>query len=151
MTRDIDLLRRFDQVCVNLSITTDCEDVRRAFEPRNPPIRDRLDAAATVAAAGVPVAITLTPLLPIVDPDGFASQVAETGARRFAIDQIADTSGHFRAGTGESARCLADGLAWDSARYQHASAVITDRLAPDIRAGVAGFSPDYLLSSPAPR
>lgn len=151
VTRDIDLLRRFDQVCVNFSITTDSEDVRRAFEPRNPPILDRLAAAATVAAAGMPVAITMTPLLPIADPDGFASQVAETGARRFAIDQFADTSGHFRAGTGESARCLAEGLAWDSDRYQHARDVIADRLAPNIRAGVAGFSPDYLLSNPAPR
>ncbi|MXV79847.1 MAG: radical SAM protein [Chloroflexi bacterium] len=151
VTRDIDLLRRFDKVCVNFSITTDSEDVRRAFEPRNPPIRDRLSAAATVAAAGVPVAITMTPLLPIADPDGFTSQVAETGARRFAIDQFAETAGHFRAGTGESARCLAEGLAWDSDQYQHARDVITDRLAPNIRAGVAGFSPDYLLSSPAPR
>jgi len=106
VVRDIDLLRRFDQLCVNLSITTDSEDVRRAFEPRNPPIQDRLDAAREVAEAGIPVAITMTPLLPIADPDGFASQVAETGARRFAIDQFADTSGHFRAGTGESARIL---------------------------------------------
>lgn len=151
VVRDIDLLRRFDQVCVNLSITTDSEDVRRAFEPRNPPIQDRLNAAREVAEAGIPVAITMTPLLPIADPDGFASQVAETGARRFAIDQFAATAGHFRAGTGESARCLADDLAWDSDRYQHASAVITDRLAPDIRPGVSGFSPDFLLSSLSPR
>ncbi|MCY3922449.1 MAG: radical SAM protein [Chloroflexi bacterium] len=150
VTRDVDLLKAFDRVCVNFSITTDSEEVRRAFEPRNPPIPDRLKAACEIAEAGIPVAITMTPLLPIDEPRRFAEQVAATGAHRFVVDQFVETSGHFRAGTGEAAICLAGGSSWDAERYQHTRDVLMTRLAPDIREGESGFSPDYLLSSPAP-
>ena len=151
VVRDIDLLRRFDRVCVNFSVTTDSEAVRRAFEPRNPPIPDRLEAAAAVATAGIPVAITITPLLPLEDAKRFAERVKATGARRFAIDTLVETRGHFRAGTGNAARSLADQLGWDEQSYQRAREVMFESLAPKIREGAAGFSPDYLLSSPAPR
>lgn len=151
VTRDIDLLGAFDRVCVNFSITTDSEEVRRAFEPRNPPIPDRLNAACEVADAGIPVAITMTPLLPIEEPRGFAEQIAATGARRFAVEEFVETSGHFRAGTGELGRCLAERFGWDTKRYQQARDVLISRLAPDIREGEPGFSPDYLLNSPSPR
>ena len=118
VARDIDLLREFEEVCVNFSVTTDSEDVRRAFEPRNPPIADRLGAATVVADAGIPVAITMTPLLPLADPQCFAEQVKATGGRRFAIDPLVETTGHFRAGTGETARVLAHELGWDDQSYQ---------------------------------
>ena len=151
VSRDIDLLSEFDQVCVNFSVTTDSEEVRRAFEPRNPPIPERLRAARMIADAGIPVTITITPLLPVADPRGFAERVAATGACRFVVDQFVETAGHFRAGTGEAARGLADELGWDSDRYWQAREALVAGLSPDIRAGVAGFSPDYLLSSPSPR
>ncbi|MDE2746234.1 MAG: radical SAM protein [Chloroflexota bacterium] len=151
VTRDIDLLQRFDRACVNFSITTDSEAVRRAFEPRNPPIQDRLQAAREIAEAGIPVAITMTPLLPVVDVVAFAERVSEAGARRFVIDRFAETSGHFRAGTGETAQCLAEQFGWSGDRFREAVELLTTALAPNIRAGEAGFSPSYLLSSPAPR
>ena len=151
VTRDIDWLRTFDRVCVNFSITTDSEEVRRAFEPRNPPIPDRLKAACEIAEAGIPVAITMTPLLPIDEPRRFAEQVAATGARRFVVDQFVETSGHFRAGTGEAAIGLADRSSWDAERYQQTRDVLMSRLAPDIREGESGFSPSYLMNSPSPR
>ena len=151
VTRDIDLLRDFEQVCVNFSITTDSEEVRRAFEPRNPPIPKRLHAAAQLAEAGIPVAITMTPLLPLSDPQRFAEQVAATGAHRFVTDQFVETAGHFRAGTGEQACCLAERLNWSTDGYGRARDALFEMLSPDIREGVDGFSPDYLLSSPARR
>ena len=150
VTRDIALLQNFEQVCVNFSITTDAEDIRRAFEPRNPPIADRLDAAATVAAAGVHVAITMTPLLPLADATSFAQRVAATGATRFVTESFASTTGHFRAGTGESATDLSASIGWDQAAYESARDTLLRELAPNIREGESGFSPDYLLSSPAP-
>ena len=150
VTRDIDLLRRFDQVCVNLSVTTDSEDIRRAFEPRNPPIPDRLQAARELADAGLPVAITMTPLLPIQAPQRFAQLVAETGAQRFVVDRFAATSGRFRAGTADAAAALSSQFGWNADSYQAARDLLMQRLSPDIREGVDGFSPDYLLSSPAP-
>src|ERR1700704_5683506 len=36
--RDIDLLRRFERVRVNMSIPTDSERVWKAFEPKSPPL-----------------------------------------------------------------------------------------------------------------
>lgn len=151
VSRDVDLLSEFREVCVNVSVTTDSEDVRRAFEPRNPPIPERLHAASVIAEAGIPVAITMTPLLPIENPREFVEQVAATGARRFVVDHFVETAGHFRAGTGHAARCLADEFGWDADGYQRARDTLVEGLAPDIREGVAGFSPEYLLSSPSLR
>ena len=147
VTRDIDLLGEFQEVCVNFSVTTDSEEVRRAFEPRNPPIPDRLRAATEVAEAGIPVAITMTPLLPLADPARFAERVAATGAWRFVTDDFVETAGHFRAGTGASARRLAEEFEWDSERYRQARDVLVDALSPDICEGEAGFSPAFLLNS----
>ncbi len=149
-TRDIDLLRRFEQVCVNLSITTDSEAVRRAFEPRNPPIPDRLAAARQLADAGIPVAITMTPLLPLEDAAGFADRVQATGARRFVTESFTPSTSHFRAGTGGQARELSREFGWDDNAYVSARDLLLGRLAPNIREGEAGFRPEFLLSSPAP-
>lgn len=151
VSRDIDLLRRFNQVCVNISITTDSEEIRRAFEPRNPPIPDRLRAATELVCSGIPVAITMTPMLPLENAERFAEQVAETGARRFVVDRFTETTGHFRAGTGEQAQSLAGGFEWDDDSYRRAREVLVARLSPNIREGVEGFSPRNLLSSPLPR
>src|SRR5438552_12421231 len=46
VVRDIDVLSRFDHVRVNLSIPTDSETVRGAFEPQAPPLERRWAAAA---------------------------------------------------------------------------------------------------------
>ena len=151
VVRDIDLLQEFDQVCVNFSITTDSEDVRRAFEPHNPPIPDRFDASTAVAEAGIPVAITMTPLLPIADPEAFAQRVADTGAQRFVTESFAATKGHFQAGTGESAIELSAAYEWDRTAYETARDVLLRELAPNVREGESGFRPDFLLSNPSPR
>src|SRR3990172_8558175 len=45
VTRDIDLFQRFERLRVNVTITTDSEDVRRRYEPRCPPISARIDAS----------------------------------------------------------------------------------------------------------
>ncbi len=141
VARDIDLLQRFKQVCVNFSITTDSETVRRAFEPRNPPIAARLDAAREIADAGLPVAITMTPLLPVENPTSFAHRVAETGASRFIVESFSPTAGRFRGGTGQTALELAERLNWDGAAYEQARQALIFELAPNIREGEAGFSP----------
>ncbi|MDE2966020.1 MAG: radical SAM protein [Chloroflexota bacterium] len=151
VTRDVDLLQRFEEVCVNFSITTDSEEVRRAFEPRNPPIQSRLQAAREVADAGIPVAITMTPLLPVEDPSDLASRVARTGASRFVVESFSPTGGRFRGGTGEPAQALARRLGWDCAAYERTRQALRHELAPNIREGRDGFSPRNLLSSPSPR
>ena len=148
VVRDIDLFAEFDDVCVNFSVTTDSEAVRRAFEPRNPPISARLQAATEVASAGIPVAITMTPLLPLDDPQTFADRVLRTGASRFAVEHFTRSVGQFRAGTSSEARLLAKCMAWDQSSYQRARDALLDQLAPHICEGEAGFHPDFLLNRP---
>lgn len=84
-TRSADVLRDLDLIqaihapglCqVNLTVSTDCDEVRRAFEPTCPPIPARLAAAEQLCQAGVQVAVTVTPLLPMRDIPAFARQLA---------------------------------------------------------------------------
>ncbi len=65
VVRDIDLFQRFgDTITVGISIPTDSDTVRKAFEPRAPSIARRLEAARTLHEAGVPVTVAVAPLLP---------------------------------------------------------------------------------------
>src|SRR5207245_739664 len=60
VARDLDLLRQFRAVRVNMSIPTDSEQVRQAFEPKAPPLAKRWQALADIRAAGVPAGICVT-------------------------------------------------------------------------------------------
>ena len=63
--RDFDLLRILaDRIEVGISVPTDREDIRRIFEPRNPPVRARLGAAEALRNAGIPVRLHVSPALP---------------------------------------------------------------------------------------
>src|SRR5437763_9943271 len=50
VVRDLDVLQQFRAVRVNISIPTDSEEVRRAFEPKAPPLEKRWEAMAEVKA-----------------------------------------------------------------------------------------------------
>ena len=67
VVRDCDLLRRIEdnggRVQVNMTVTTDDEDVRRTFEPFCPSNPVRLSAISEVQAEGVEACITMTPIL----------------------------------------------------------------------------------------
>ena len=67
VVRDCDLFLGIEdkggRVQVNMTVTTDDEDVRRTFEPYCPSNPTRLGAIAEVQAAGVDACITMTPLL----------------------------------------------------------------------------------------
>jgi DNA repair photolyase len=65
VVRDIDLFQRFgDTLTVGISIPTDSEVVRRAFEPRAPAIPRRLSAACQLKEAGIRTIASIAPLLP---------------------------------------------------------------------------------------
>src|SRR5207253_9423858 len=51
VVRDIDVLRQFRRVRVNVSIPTDSESVWRTFEPKAPPLEKRWAAASELQAA----------------------------------------------------------------------------------------------------
>src|SRR5437667_2611281 len=71
VVRDLDLLGQFRFIRVNMSIPTDSEAARLAFEPKAPPLEKRWEAIAAVKAAGVPVGICVTPMLPLENPEAF--------------------------------------------------------------------------------
>lgn len=146
VTRDIDLLRQFEHIQVNMTVTTDDETVRKAFEPTCPPNPHRLEAIQQIHAAGIPTAITMTPLLPVRDPAEFAETLRQTGVPRFVVQYFHVTRSRFVAGTGEKARQLCEAMGWTEARYEAVCAVLRAAL-PDVREGQAGFVP-YWLDSP---
>lgn len=144
--RDLDLFRKFGEgsLCVNFSITTDSEAIRRQFEPKCPPIEARLAATRDLSGAGVRTAVTMTPLLPLADAGSFAEQVRATGARRFVTEPFVATAGAFSAGTGEDAIALADAAGWGAEAYSAAERALRTAL-PGLRVGRSGFAPSWLL------
>lgn len=146
VVRDLDLLARFRRVCVNMTVSTDCEDVRRTFEPRCEPIAARLEAVAKVVEAGIPAVVTLTPLLPVRSPRHLAAALRATGVRRFVVQSFHPTKGNFVAGTGEAALDMTKALGWSEARYREVRSFLGTNL-PEVREGQAGFDPDWLLAT----
>lgn len=65
VVRDIDLFQKFgDSLDVGISIPTDSDTVRKAFEPRAPSIGRRLAAARQLKEAGIRTIASVAPLLP---------------------------------------------------------------------------------------
>ncbi len=65
VTRDIDLFKRFEDIEVGLTITTDDERMKRLFEPASPSIQSRLEALKTIHDAGVETYVFIGPMLPL--------------------------------------------------------------------------------------
>ena len=140
VTRDLDLLRRFEHVQVNMTITTDSEEVRRAFEPTCPNNRVRLRAIQEVHEAGIDACITLTPLLPVEDPEALAWSLSATGVQRFIVQPFHPQRGKFVAGTRDAAMEMVEKYRWDRQRYNEVLRVLRERL-PNLGEGKEGFAP----------
>lgn len=147
VTRDLDLLRCFDAVRVNLSIPTDCEEVRRAFEPKAPPLEERWEAAHKVREAGVAVGLCVTPMLPLRDPESFVRRVTEFRPAVLVIQDFHDSGGGFGADTGEKALGLLKERAWSTADYQKVKMAL-ERQGP-LWEGESGFFPPFSRRPPA--
>lgn len=90
-----------------MTITTNDEGVRRACEPTCPPYRQRLEAIIAINEKvrnepDYTTGITMTPLLPTDNPEGFARDLAQSGIDRFIIQPTHTgkiNPGRFRAAT----------------------------------------------------
>ena len=79
--QDLDLFAAFgDRLSVGISIPTDDDTVRQVVEPHAPTIPSRWAAVEQLAAAGIPVAIAVTPLLAVHDAQAFARRAKGSGA-----------------------------------------------------------------------
>jgi DNA repair photolyase len=144
VVRDLDLLLKVDEAgghtTVNITITTDSSRVRRAFEPRCPTNKVRLDAAARLVTAGVDTAITLSPLLPIEDVDRFADDLLASGVERFVVQPFHPERGRWVRGTREEALALTRSMGWDDLAYRRVVGQLQERL-PVLLEGKEGFAP----------
>ncbi|MDZ7263060.1 MAG: radical SAM protein [candidate division KSB1 bacterium] len=65
--RDIDLLKKFKNIDVGLTITTDRDEIRQIFEPAAPPIPARIAALRQLHEQGIRTWVFIGPVLPM-DP-----------------------------------------------------------------------------------
>jgi DNA repair photolyase len=139
-TRDIDLFQRFKVIQVNMTVTTDSEEVRKAFEPLCPSNKVRLKAIKEINEAGVSSCITMTPLLPLESPRSFAQELLDTGIEKFIIQPFHADRGKFVAGTREDAMTVIKKYNWGKEGYEAALKVIKEYI-PNIGEGKKGFAP----------
>jgi DNA repair photolyase len=140
VVRDLDVLGRFHAVRANLSIPTDSERVRQAFEPKAPPLERRWSAAAEVRAAGIPVGLCLTPLLPLDDAERFVARIVEFRPDVLVVQDFHDSHGGFGADTGTEARALLAESGWSPTDYEHVLRRFRERVS-EVYEGEAGFFP----------
>lgn len=140
ITRDIDLLTKFDVVQVNMTVTTDSENVRKAFEPICPSNKSRLKAIQEVTASGIQTCITMTPLLPLENPNEFVKELLNTGVKKFIVQPFHPEKGKFVASTRELAIEQMKKMNWNESKYNEAVEVFRKEL-PWLGEGKQGFAP----------
>lgn len=159
VTRDTEIMEQIiangGRVQVNMTVTTDDDDVRRHVEPGCPSIPARLRAITEVAATKVETAITMSPLLHVSDHEGFAQHLLATGADRFIAQalhpQRHSDSPAFKATTWlQAIQPMADLMECEPkhvmARHQRqykADIAELSKHLPHIAEGRAGFRPPF--------
>ncbi len=123
VVRDCDLFRQIEtnggRVQVNMTVTTDDEDIRRTFEPFCPANPVRLPAIGQVQAAGVNACITMTPLLLVSSPYAFADSLIATGVQKFIAQPFHFNRGRFVAATrAQALDLMAEKLGCDRASFK---------------------------------
>ena len=155
VVRDVDLLLQIEansgRVQVNMTVTTDDEDIRRTFEPFCPSNMVRLKAIGEVQDAGVETCITMTPLLLVSQPYAFVDSLLETGVEKFIAQPFHFSRGKFVASTRETAfNLMAKKLGCERSEFQEVYLehyrrvfeVLRDSL-PNLGEGKNGFKPPF--------
>ncbi len=137
--RDFDLLKQFQNVRINMSIPTDSETVRKAFEPKAPPLEPRWRAIKAARAEGIPVGICVTPMLPLENPDAFVDRLCQFDPEVLVVQDFHDSGAGFGADTGPIARRLLAQTRWSPAEYRRCVAQLRARRM--VYEGEAGFFP----------
>ncbi len=120
VTRDIDILTRFQHLQVNMSITTDNEEIRKKFEPSCSSIAQRLKALKKLKEAGIRTTLCIAPMLPISNPRAFAEKIKSTGCDYVVTGffRINPYDRPFAGNTREEALRLAQELGWTRRQYE---------------------------------
>lgn len=139
VVRDIDVLKQFHRVRINVSIPTDSESVREIFEPKAPPLERRWQALAELRASGLPVGVCVTPTLPLEDAERFAKRLTEFGPEVLVTQSFHERNGCFGANTGAEAKAKLAAFAWTEVEYGRFVECLRRRI--EVHEGEAGFFP----------
>jgi len=85
--RDLDVLGRFTNAQLGVTLTTVDERVRKAWEPGAGTVEDRLGLLRKAVEVGIEAYVFMGPLVP-VGMDELVRQVADTGVKRVLIDDL---------------------------------------------------------------
>jgi DNA repair photolyase len=140
VTRDIELFKKLKHIQVNMTVTTDSEKVRKVFEPFCPGNKQRIKAIKKIHQAGIQSCITMTPLLPVDNPDSFAEDLLKTGITRFIIQPFHKDKGKFVRGTREEALKILNEFNWSDNEYQRVLNIMRKKI-PNLGIGKTGFAP----------
>lgn len=141
VSRDIDLFKRFEHLRVNMTVTTDSEEVRKRFEPSCPSNDRRMEAIEQIKAAGIRVCVCITPMLPVQDPVAFARRLLAINADIYVTQPFKPSQGRFSASTREIALDIVREYAWTESDYRRAFAEMA-RILPHLYEGREGFMPE---------
>jgi len=72
--RDMDLIKRFEDIEVGITITTDDEAIRKAIEPKAPPIAARINALKALHDKGIKTYAFIGPMLPM-NPEALIERI----------------------------------------------------------------------------
>ncbi len=91
VTRDIDLLQRFERAAVGVTVTSFDAEMQRLLEPHAPSAGQRLDAVRELADSGIATYVFFGPVLPDLDVDdaaGCVRRFADAGADELMVDTL---------------------------------------------------------------
>lgn len=130
--RDVDLFQRYEHLRVNMTISTDCDQIRRSFEPKCASIERRLETLVKLKEAGIKIGVTVSPMLPLRDPKRFGRILADLNADHYAVSDFHDSDRPFTANTGSGARELLHAMKWTRDDYERCARILKDNL-PTLR------------------
>lgn len=148
--RDVDLLQRFERLTVGMSITTDSEPVRLRFEPACASLERRFETLDELRRAGIPISVSVAPMLPLESPRRFAERLQRVQARRYWAGWFHASERPFSASTRPEALRLAAMYRWDHAAYRLALAEMR-RVLPQIAEYGSARSADRITEPEPPR
>lgn len=139
--RDLELIRRAN-ARISFSVTTNRDDVRKIFEPHCAPIPERWETIRRLRDAGIPVTVTLAPILPC-DPEVLIEQALAVSDAVIADPLHVRASKPSGATTREPAHGICRHYGWEQWLDPAFQAEVLNRmaaLAPDFAYGPKGFS-----------
>jgi DNA repair photolyase len=140
VSRDFDLLSRFDKVRLNMSITSDSDAVRKRFEPNCASIERRLATIAEARKAGIPTTVCIAPMLPIENPRLFAEMIRATNTTYVVASKFRKSDRPFAASTRQQALDLSSEYGWDNSAVERTIAELT-RYMPELNDRTRGWLP----------